>query len=150
MVFSFIKSLFARKAKRRIEEVIQRLERYRLYSEGFKGWVEKALSQISAAYNNKRRVLNIKGKFRYLAANNQVRSVAANLIQIQLRNLSSINQMLQRFLEEINSIYNTLDVPNKPLRKMIEHITQARECISEYKKQLEKQLAALNGKDFWG
>lgn len=146
-MFSFIKSLFARKAKRRVREVIQRLEEHRLHSGKFKGWVEEALSRISAAYNNKRRALNIKGRFRYLAANNQVRDAAANLIQIQLTNLGHINKMLQEFLEEVNSIYDTLQVPNKLLGKMIEHIVQTQGCISEYKKQLENQLAALNGKD---
>lgn len=146
MVFEFIKSIFARKAKRRVEEILNRLERQRQLSVEFKGWVERYLSQISVAYTNKRRVMYIKGRFNYLAANNQVRSVATNLIHTQLGMLNEINRMLSKFLGEIESIYHTLNVSNKVVAKMIEKVMEALGCIEEYKNQLENQLAALADK----
>lgn len=134
MVFKFIKSLFARRAKARVEDILARLEQCRLGGREFKGWVERYLSQISVAYSNKRRVMYIKGKFNYLAANNQVRGVATNLIRTQLEKLEAIKVMLNKSLGEINSIYHTLDVSNRVLAEMIKRITEAIECIAEYER----------------
>ena len=98
MAFSFIKSFFTRKA--RLNEIIQRLENHRIKFTRLEDSIKQHLSNISAAYKNKKRILYVKGKFSF-ASDKQAKNSLLSLIQRQLNFLDSLESHLNEVLNDI-------------------------------------------------
>ena len=140
MIFSFIKSLFTRKA--RVNEIIQRLESHRIKYTILKDSISQHLSNISVAYNNKRRILYVKGKFSF-ASNTQVKSSLLSLIQRQLNILERLESVINEVLADIIQAGATLG-RDKRLSGVKDNTLRILEEIRQYKEQLNNQIAAVS------
>ena len=118
------------------------MENHRIKYDIYEDRIKQHLSNLSVANNNKRRILNVKGKFSF-ANNKQVKSSLLSLIQRQLAILGELESLINEVLNEIVQAKATVG-GDKRLTGVKDNSIKILEEIRQYEVQLKKQIAAVS------
>lgn len=141
MRFDFVKSLFGFKTKRRVEDIIARLESHNLRFKTLMDYVTDSVERISRAYNNKKRILNFsKGKFKQFVRKKSSDKSLLGLIAIQLSALHDLENFFQEIYNDLSSVVkiNPFET-SKVIVDFHKRLGNQLSLIMEYKVQLQKQ-----------
>ena len=140
MTFNYIKSLFGFKTKKRVLDIVIRLERHLINKQNVNKLIG-ILNVVSQSYKNKRKILKIsKSKnIGYCVNNKSVVNSVTQIISLQLRHLEVIKSLLLENNSKLKKDFFPIEKDLAKLTITVEIYNRAMEIILI----IEKLLSAL-------